>query len=586
MNRLFHALLLLAIASPLHAVEPFFAPAVPQGDVEVRLHPTEGVATATPTLVTFGLPFPRGSIAEAELVSVRVLRSGVEIPAHVSQLTPWRHRSDASVDGQSVRVALVQITYSFTSPFPASEPITVQWGGAQRTLDVPISVDPRSAWHQVTAGSFVAADNVFEPDVYAVLPAAWLSRGALKSSRNTTFDASNPEARDSPEENDEILVWPDFQEAERAFKNNFYTIINRDDPLVVLPAELVQYKTAREPWLYDRSATMFVLYFRSGYFTALREAVQAAQFYIGRQNPQGFFTLDGADGNTIYAYNESLAYTLWLTGDPQMLPRIAAVASAQNTTNHVWTPQRNFWTERDSAFKLLGKVVAYEVLGGADRRDEVTQMLADFRFHQDGAGGQVPSPRIDGGLYHTGVQHAYDWGNLDYGGSSWMTALLSDAAVRAYASGEDAQTAQFIARLGDFMRATIVVTLENSFYTEQPLALPRYAMLRDGSDAQRNYEDIEHALDVAGQLAWARYFRASLGADGNALGQAARDLYASYDIGVNFWIRPLGPTFGKAAFRVSPPRKWGWEHRTSDGLAFALSEIDPNVIFANGFESN
>lgn len=308
MNRLFHALFLLAVASPLHAVEPFFAPAVPQGQVEVRLHPTEGVATNVPTLVTFGMPFPRGSIAEAGLGTLRVLRSGVEIPAHVSQLTPWRHRSNATVDGQSVRVALVQINYTFAAAFPASEPITLQWGGAPRTLDVPNSVDPRSAWHQVTTGSFVAADNVFEPDVYAVLPRSWLVRGALKSSRSTPFDASNTEPRDNPTTNDAIAHWPEFQEAERAFKNNFYTATLRDDPSVPMSV-YPPYKIDREPWLYDRSATMFVLYFRSGFFTALREAVQAGQFYADRQNAAGFFTLPGADGDVKYAYNECLAYT-------------------------------------------------------------------------------------------------------------------------------------------------------------------------------------------------------------------------------------------------------------------------------------
>ncbi len=586
MTRLVHALFLLAIAWPLQAVEPFFSPAVPQGSLDVQLHPTEAVGVGVPTLVTFGLPFPRGSVTEVGLGNLRVLRNGIEIPAHVAEMTPWRHRSNPAIDGQSVRVALVQITYSFTAAFPASETITLQWGAAARALNVPSLVDPRSAWHRVTGGSFVAADNVFEPDVYAVLPRSWLVRGALKSSRSTPFDATNMAPRDSPAANDAILTWPEFQEAERAFKNNFYSSTLRDDPSVPLSASgYPQYKTAREPWLYDRSATMFVLYFRSGYFTALREAVQAAQFYVGLQNPQGFFTMDlNTTSDTKYAYNESLAYTWWLTGDAQMLLRIAAVSSAQNSSNHVWTPLRNFWTERDSAFKLLGKVVAYEVLGGASRRDEVTQILADFRAHQDGAGGQIPSPRIDGGLYHTGNQHAGDWGGLDYGGSSWMTALLSDAAVRAYASGEDAQTAQFIARLGDFMRATIVVSLEHSYPIQQPLAQPRYAMLRDGSDGRRNIDDIEHALDVAGQLAWARYFRESLGADGDSLGQATRDLYASYDIGVNFWIRPAAPPVD-TAYRISPPRKWGWEHRTSDGLAFALIEADPNDIFANGFEA-
>lgn len=574
--------LLCCLATPLAAIEPFFAPAVPAGSVEVRLHPTEGVAIGVPTFVTFGLPFPRGSIDVAGLASVRVLRNGTEIPAHVSEITPWRHRSNAAIDGQSVRVARVQLSYTFASGFPASEVIDVSWGGPARTLDVPVAQDARMAWHQVTAGGFSSAHNIFEPDVYAVLPRTWLSRGLLTSMRSLPFDPSNGDARDDPATNDSVTHWPGFQEADRANKNNFYSVTNQD-PGSVNGAN--PYLTEAEPWLYDRAATMFRLYFRSGSFVALRQALRNAQFYAGRQNASGFFAFGGVDADSKYAYNECLAYALWTTGDPQMPARIARTPTAQATFAHAWTPQRGFWTERHAAFKLLANVVAFEVAGGASLRDAVNQILADYRTHQDGAGGGVPMPYIDGGLYHTGAQHAGDWGDADFGGSSWMSALLSDAVVRAYATGEDAATAGFVARLGDFMRATVVSTIEHSYDATGPLALPRYAMLRDGSDGQRNFEDGEHALDVAAQVAWARWFRESLGGDGTALRATALDLYATYDEGVNYWIRPAAPP-ANTAYRVNPPRKWGWEHRTSDGLAFAMIEADPDDVFFNGFEDD
>jgi hypothetical protein len=580
MRRLSLCLVLAIVSIPTRAIEPFFAPAVPQGEVEVRLHPTEVVSVGVPVLVSFGMPFPRGSITAAGLASVRVLRDGVEIPAHVSEMTPWRHRSNAAIDAQSVRVALIQVSHSFGASFPASEPITVAWGGASRALDVPMALDVRAAWHQVAAGGFSAQDNVFEPDVYAVLPHDWLSRGLLTSMRATPFDPSNDDARDDPATIDAIAHWPGTQEAERAHKNNFFTVINQDPGSASAPNP---YLTQAEPWLYDRAATMFRLYFRSGSFAALRQAVRNTQFYAGRQNANGFFAFGGVDADSKYAYNECLAYVLWTTGDPQMPARIARTPIAQSTFAHAWTPARGFWTERHAAFKLLANVVAYEVAGGASLRDAVDQILGDYRAHQDGANGGVPTPYVDGGLYHTGSQHAGDWGSSDYGGSSWMSALLTEAAVRAYATGEDAATAAFIARLGDFMRATVVTTVEHSYSTSDALALPRYAMLRDGSDGQRNFEDVEHALDVAGQIAWAHWFRESLAGDGTSLRAAAVDLYETYDEGVNFWIRPTAPP-ANTAYRVSPPRKWAWEHRTSDGLAFALIEADPDDLFDDGFE--
>lgn len=577
--------LLWLLAAPAFAIEPFFAPAVPQGSIDVRLHPTEVVASGVPTLVTFGLPFPRGSITTAGLATVRVTRNGLELPAHVSELTPWRHRTNAVIDGQSVRVARIQLSYAFASGFPANEAIVVSWGGTPRALDVPGLQDARVAWHQVTSGSFVAADNVFEPDVYAVLPRDWLVRGVLKSSRSTPFDATNTDARDSAAANDAIAHWPETQEAERAHKNNFYTVIRRDDPSVPLSL-YPPYKTDREPWLYDRAATMFVLYFRSGSFLALREAVQAAQWYSDRQNTTGFFTVQGADGDVKYAYNECQAYTYWTTGDPQMPLRIGRVAGAVDGFAHAWSPARNFWTERNAAFKLLAKVVAYEVLGGVAHRDAVNQVLADLRAHQDGAAGLVPTPYIDGGLYHTGQQHdPAEMGAFlgSYLASSWMSVLVSDAALRAYATGEDSATAGFIARLGDFIRSTVIHTTGTD-YSSASLALPRYSVLRDGSDAVTSASDAEHALEVAAQLAWAHYFREAIGGDGSLLRDAALDVYATYDEGVNFWIRPAAPP-ANTAYRVAPPRKWAWEHRASDGLAFALIQSDPDALFADGFET-
>ena len=74
---------------------------------------------------------------------------------------------------------------------------------------------------------------------------------------------------------------------------------------------------------------------------------------------------------------------------------------------------------------------------------------------------------------------------------------------------------------------------------------------------------------MAGQLAWAWYFSNLLGAPEPALRDTALALYASYDASVNHWIRPGGPASGLSAYRVSPWRKWSWEHRSSDGLAFA-----------------
>jgi hypothetical protein len=575
---------LVLVAMPLAAAEPFLAPAVPAGSVDVTLHATEAVAPNAATIASFGVPFPRGSITPAQLANLRVLSGGVEVPAHVTMIAPWRHRSNAAIDGQSVRVALVQAEVVFAD---VAEPrmLTVQWGGPARTLNRPTRALRATTWHLVTSGSFVAADNVFEPNVIAVLPAEWLSRGALRGTRALPFDPSNGPARDSPAAMDAIATWPGTQEAERALKNNFYTIINQDTVSVAS----CSYRTNREPWLYDRSATMFTLYLRSGSPKALREALRSSDFYRGRVNGAGSFSL--APGDSKYSTNEALAYSYWLTGDETFLPAITSVANAHNGGQHAWSASVGFWTERMVGFKLLAHAIDYEVNGSIARRDSVDAIVLALAAHQDGAALPIPSAgRVDGGWYHTGAQHdPSEMPSALYGASSWMTALIGDALRRAYATAEDMTTAQMLRRTGNFFKATL--RFEASQYGGMSWA-PRYLVEWDGSDfppeaqppdVEPMHED-EHALEVSAALAWADYFGALTGQRDAALAAIVENVYDTYDRGVNDWIDP-----GDApAFAVSPCRKWGWEHRTSDGLSWAIAaaatSATPPPMFGNGFE--
>ncbi len=573
----------IAFSGSAFAAEPFIAPAVSSGSLAVQLVPTEAAGAGSNTLVTFGLPFPRGSLTVAGLGTVRVLKGGVEIPAYVDQMTPWRHRLNAALDGTSVRVARIQIFYAFAGTSP--ETITVSWGGQARQLNVTTLVPVRNGWHTVTSGSYVAADNVQEPDVYAVLPKDWLSMGALKGTQSVPFDSSNTEARDNPATNAAVDHWPAYYEADRAAKNNFYSIVNQDDPRVTSGNQCA-YKTDFEPWLYDRASSMFGLYFRSGFFKSLREAVRASDFYTDHVNSGGFFDLK--NGDTKYVYAENLAYRYWLTGDDTALTRLAAIVGAQAGFNDNWTPGTGFWTERHAAFKLLANQVDYEINGGA-RAATVNTLVGRMVSHQDGANGQIPRPPgyLDGGLYHYGSQHDGDWADGALGASSWMSILIVDAMLRAYSTSEDPAIANFIRRMGNFLRASTITTTDHSYDSYGgALALPRYGMLSNGADGQVNSSDVEHALDVASGVAWANYFAELTQQPDPQLAAAAESLYFTYDVGVNFWIRPSGPNSGLPAYRVSPWRKFGWEHRVSGGMGWAMlaATATTDAVFGNGFD--
>lgn len=571
------------LAGSALAAEPFMAAPVTSGNLTVQLVPTEAATPGSNRLVTFGVPFPRGSLTQAGLANVRVFKGAVEIPAYVDQLTPWRHRLVPALDGTSVRVARIQIHYTFVST--AAESIRVEWGGAPRQQNVTTLTAVRNGWHTVTSGTYVAADNVQEPDVYAVLDRAWLSLGALKGNQSIAFDGSNTEPRDNPVTNDGIEHWPGFQEADRAAKNNFYNLINQDDPAVTA-GNRCPYKTDYEPWLYDRASSLYVTYFRSGFYNALREAVRASEFYTDHVNASGFFDLK--NGDTKYVYAENLAYRYWLTGDDTALTRLSAIVSAQAGFNDAWTPTLGFWTERHAAFKLLANQVNYEINGGSTAAGQVSTLVGRMVTHQDGANGQIPRPTgfVDGGLYHYGFQHDGDWADNSLGASSWMSGLIVDAMLRAYSTSEDPAIANFIRRMGNFLRVATINTTDHSYDYSGALALPRYGMLSNGADGQVNFEDVEHALDVAAGTAWADYFAELTQQPDSRLAEVTEDLYFTYDIGVNYWIRPSGPASGLPAYRVTPWRKYGWEHRVSGGLGWAVlgATAQPDAIFSHGFE--
>ncbi len=567
------ACLVLLLARAAWAVDLFFAPPEPSGSVQVRLCPTEGVGAGSTQLVTLGFPFPRGSVTAAGLSTVRVLKGGVEVPSFVEVLTPWRHLYDASIDGASVRVARVQFRNTFAAGFPTSETVTLEWGVAARAQSLPALTDPRTAWHPVTSGTFSAADGVMEPNVFAVLPKAQLVKGILKPGRMTSFVDSIAETRDDPATIDATEHWPGFEERDRAQKNNFYSLINEDDPRVTA-ANLCAYKAVGEyePWLYDRASAMFVLYFRSGFPKALREAVRASEFYRRHVKTTGYFDIKDSD-DAKYSYNECLAYERWLMGDDVPLTQIAQVVSAFDDLPSRWSPTLNFWTERHVGFKLLAQTIAYEVFGGAPRADAVRTTIGDLVWLQNGAAGQIPANRVDGGLYHLGSQHDWDWDPDTLGASPWMTVLTMDAALRTYAAGEAVECANFLRRIGTFERGALRVSVDHDYDNAGgAVTMTTYGMLYDGTAGQADWADVEHSLEVAGSLAWAGYFADLLGYSGAAMRTDAASLYETYDFGVTYWVRPAAPASGLTAFRVAPWRKYGWENRPSGSLGWLMGQ--------------
>jgi hypothetical protein len=582
--------------------KPLMADAERFGVVDVRLHPVEGVPAGVAQLVTFGVPLPRGSITVAGLSTLRVLDArGVEIPAFVEQLTPWRHATNAAFDNTSVRVARVQIRYTFAAIYPNSEAIRVEWGYTNRSQSLASLENPRNGWQPVTTGSFVAGDGVSEPKVYAVLPSATLSKGLLKLGPMRPFAANIAATRDDPAVMDATEHYPEYNEQMYGAKNFFYAHINEDDPRVTT-ANQIPYKGAEgEPWLYDRVSAFYSLYFRSGFFKALRESVRASEYYRVNLYPQGTtpdvavgtFRLKnpnpaayiGANG-AMYSYSEGLAYTHWTTGDDLSKDGAKLAAKAQQDANDEpdrWSPTSSY-TERHMGIKLMGLIVGYELFGdvpyktGASQtyRERLLTLTTNLIWHQNGAGGALPANRVDGGLWKYGSQE----GNGPSGSllvSFWQTPFVVDPMVRAYVLTDNIEIAQFIRRTGNALKfgGKAYTPAQRSYRTDVPetLRLVDYVTLVDGSTYAADGVGPEHALSVAGAVAWAYYFSKLTGQQDDTLRQAANELYRTYGYENNEWTRPTAPASGFTAYRNTPPRRYNWTYKTSGSLSWCLSDV-------------
>src|SRR5262249_17883984 len=157
------------------------------------------------------------------------------------------------------------------------------------------------------------------------------------------------------------------------------------------------------------------------------------------------------------------------------------VGAFDGTATH-WSPNLSFWTERNSGDKLLATEVAYEVTGNATFKADVQTIVNDFIWHQDGAGGQLPGNRVDGGLYHTGEQHDISEASSASVliASSWMSALIVDPMVRVFGVWQDnSHIPDFIVRMGNFEMVASKSDANGQF--GGTTRYPDYLMRADGS---------------------------------------------------------------------------------------------------------
>ncbi|ACY13096.1 hypothetical protein [Haliangium ochraceum] len=509
--------------------------------VPIVLHPVHLDADGGTELVGFGMPFPRGMLADAEQIAF-FDAEGAELPAAVRTILPWRTLGEARDSDGSVRAAQVFVSVAFPDDRPLS---IVAELGTRRTQQLELAADaePSDSWVAVRDDDY--AIELAEPAVYATLPPAWLGACELRTVTTPAYEDGD---------------WKWFDE----FSVGAAHTATNDVPDSVSSDELIELED-NEPWLFDRTATLFGVYARTGDITWLRRAHRSARFYLANFTDDGYFAYK--DGDLKYVYGLSLLVDLMLTGDAALERTIARVAE----THLEWRPgydiDVNFWTERHQTYALLGALSAWELTGDEAHAERVAEIVeASFA-----AASSPPSGwPTDGCMLHTMRAHEGDDSDQPVC-SPWMNALFADAMWRYYWHSRDGEALVFLADLADFI-------VEHGLYDGSDegvdFLVPWYLVssVYQYSDAGA-WGDLEHTCDVANVVARGAWARKQLGEDYSLLADTAVELVSGCQYVLDYWHRPDGVSDGRPEWRLSPARKFNWWFGTTSDMPWIFGEL-------------
>jgi hypothetical protein len=506
------------------------------GSIGVTLHPGRQAVIGRPTVVTFGVPFPPGVVSSAG--QLRAFGRKSELKIHAAPLLPWRVWPGRRAR-ESLRAALVSVEVTFPLRRPMA--ISLVYGSRPRaTLRAP--GDPRSTWVEVTDGEYPNG-TVREPRVYATFSPRWL--GACLFRTRTT-----PAGKDRS--------WSWFDEPMVGFAR---TAVN-DLPASIPPENRTPYVTDHGAWLFDRTATLFGVYFRTGDVKWMRHAHRSAQFYLHHITPQGIFDLK-PEPDLKYSYGRSLLMDFILTGDPALLDAIERIAAAGQDWNPVYGPRTNFWTERHQAYALLAALSAWQA-SGAEKHAARARKVAEVSFEM--AARPQNSWHADGCMLHTMDTHEGSGGPQPVC-SPWMSALFADAVWEYYIHTADRPALEFLAGLGRFVAQYGLYPGGQNVNHTMPWYLA--SSVKQFSD-DGPWGDVEHNCDVAGMVARAAWAEKKLGRNPRKLRSTAEELLAGCRWSFENWHRPKGVSSGKPEWRLAPPRKFNWWFGSTTDLAWLL----------------
>jgi len=528
------------------------------GYIPVTLHPNTTVELNKPTIVVFGVPFPRNTLSGPSAISI----TGPDNNALASQTretSRWRSlHKKTTVD--SIRSVAIYAQVTFTSHKPMI--IHVNYG-VKNTHRLAKNISLVSTWETISAGpdplEYAVSENIKEPKVYATLPPQWLGACLLRT-------------RSLPMGYSTDLTWFDT-----AFSRYTDTAVNNVSQ-AVRAENLVPYEQSHEPWLYDRAMTLFGIYIRTGELKWLRHAHRASQFYAKHITDSGYFDKKKGYKNSPpndlkYSYGQSMLLDLMLTGDTRLITKIESVADAAQQWNDQYqfqTQRPKLWTERHQAYALLAALSAWEATGKKSHANRVNAVINNTLSLASQPGNNW---KPEGCPLHAYKDHE-GFGSNEPVCSSWMNALLAEVVFRYYIHSEDNKALEYLSNLGHYLEGSGTYVW-NKGGAMQGLRMPHYL----SSNAFKRYpdgdwDDHHHACDVAGAAARSAWARNRLGENNQSLVSLTRDLLKSCRYSLDYMHRKDADRLhGKTVWRLSVPRQYSWWFGSTHDLGWLLGSM-------------
>lgn len=524
----------------------FFPKPVKQGKLELKLYP-DSQATGRVLVVSVGVPFPPGYVRNPKDISL-FDSLGQEMPIHVKVLARW---PEPVPNAGTIRVALIQFRDLLGTT--VARKYQMRWG-SPRKEDEPYDWPVDRGWVAPKDAPYPAG-SVKDPPVLATLPPEWLSLCLLKG----RMLPPNHRKRS------------DFYD--KAMNYYYQGSLGRIDPKAGNKKK-VDYLGSQAPWLYDRAMAYFVTYMRRGGIDPLRQAHWATQFYAHNIDQDGKFKLiKKEDVDVKYAYQECLALDYWFTGDPRLLSASRRSLRALETWDHHYTAQKNFWTERHLAFKLLGYTTAYELFGDREllmKAVEVFESAYNLQFQPPAS-----APQGTGCFPHLAKAHGMHFDAWVC--SPWMATLFVDAAMRYYLFTADPRVPRSIMALADFIIAR--GSYREQLHPSRPdvYTFPHYLINPNHPPIKtevNRFDGLQHATDTAKVLAAAIYFARKQRLPVMTYEDAYKDLMRT---GKRAWKEVEDMKLGqKLPPRPPwPPRKFNWWFRTTADMDWLVSQKGP-----------